>query len=135
MTPHQNVVDPKLSPDSTVEGRHGRARLTPRPPGSPQPLPAAGDDAALGVARISVPGGCFVMPSATPYERELLWQHVEASAKRYGHASVRLDRRDWTVGVGGAMEPCSACSRPTQALWCVHGSQRVCSACARRELR
>jgi hypothetical protein len=66
-----------------------------------------------GIAHVSFQGGGLILPAHTPYDRELLFEHVEASAKQHG--GVRLDWRHqhWTVSVSnGQREVCAACRRP-----------------------
>ena len=70
-----------------------------------------------GMARVSFPGGGLIVPAHTPYDRELLFEHVEACAKQHG--CVRLDWRHehWTVSVSnGQREVCAACRRSLNNL-------------------
>ena len=39
-----------------------------------------------GIAHVSFQGGGLIVPAQTPYERQLLFEHVEASAKQHGPA-------------------------------------------------
>lgn len=41
-----------------------------------------------GTAHISFDGGGLILPAQTPYERQLVFEHVEASTKRYGHVAL-----------------------------------------------
>ncbi len=64
------------------------------------------------IAYLSVTGGGLIVPLHTPYERELLVEHVEASTKRYGRVRLALNRRGWTISVNkGTGNVCALCSQ------------------------
>ena len=89
-----------------------------------------------GMARIFFQGGGLIVPVRTPYDRELLFQHVEAFAKRHGHVGLELNRNEWTVSLSGTPpEPCAVCSRQLDALIYSLAGRTICGHCARRELR
>jgi hypothetical protein len=87
-----------------------------------------------GIAHVSFQGGGLIVPAHTPYERELLFEHVEASAKQRG--GVRLDWRhqQWTVRVSnGQREVCAACRRALNNLMTYRFDGRIlCAWCARK---
>ncbi len=91
-----------------------------------------------GVARISFQGGALFVPVKTPYERELLFEHVALYTKRHGHILLELNRRHWTVRrVLAAEQPqlCSGCGKRLDYLSYALGARAFCGACARRDLR
>jgi hypothetical protein len=64
------------------------------------------------VAHISFEGGGLIVPVHTPYERELLVEHVEASTKRHGCIHLEVNRRHWTISMNdGLRAVCAACSQ------------------------
>jgi hypothetical protein len=66
-----------------------------------------------GFAHISFAGGGLIVPAQTPYERELLVEHIEASTRRHGSVQLEVNRRHWTVVSlsKGHREGCATCSR------------------------
>ena len=88
-----------------------------------------------GIAYVSFhQGGGLIAPAHTPYERELLFEHVEASAKQHG--GVRLDWRHqhWTVSLSnGQREVCAACRRAVDNQMTYRFDGRIlCAYCARK---
>ena len=87
-----------------------------------------------GIAHVSFQGGGLIVPAHTPYERELLFEHVEASTKQHG--GVRLDWRHqhWTVSLSnGQGEVCGACRRSLNNLMTYRFDKRtLCVWCARK---
>lgn len=90
-----------------------------------------------GVARISFHGGALFMPLRTPYDREVLFEHVDLYARRHGSVRVEFGRRELTVQNGGpADEPeCASCGRHLDALTYILGGRSLCALCARRDVR
>jgi hypothetical protein len=68
-------------------------------------------------ARIGAPGSALVLPAASPYEWQVLCEHVVAAARQRGTVRLRVDGVDCVV-------------RSEQA-----GVQRCCSSCGRALLR
>jgi hypothetical protein len=85
-----------------------------------------------GFAHISFVGGGLIVPVQTPYERELLVEHLEASAKRHGSVQTEVDRRHWTVVSlsKGHREMCAACSRHLDRLRYRLDGRTLCGECA-----
>lgn len=90
-----------------------------------------------GVARISFHGGALFLPVKTPYDREVLFEHLDLYAKRHGAVRVELNRREWTVtrSNGEAIPQCSLCSRRLDALSFALGGRTLCALCAKRDVR
>jgi hypothetical protein len=90
-----------------------------------------------GVARISFQGGALFIPVKTPYERELLFEHVDLYTKRHGQVRIEFNRREWVVSAvnGEQLMRCSACGRRLDALTYAMGGRTLCAPCARRDLR
>ena len=92
-------------------------------------------DAVKGMAQIFFAGGGLIVPAKTPYERELLFQHVEAYTQRYGRVGLTLNRRQWNVSSGAEQRPCAVCKRQVTGIVYSRTDRMVCAQCARRELR
>jgi hypothetical protein len=89
-----------------------------------------------GVAHISFLGGGCIMPSHTPYEREVLIQHIEAAGRRHGNVRLRVDRQDWLITRSAAVRAaCIRCHRRAGALVYRFGGAVLCTGCARRSLQ
>ena len=90
-----------------------------------------------GVARISFQGGALFVPVKTPYDREVLFEHLDLYAKRHGMVRVELNRREWTVfKTNGAEVPvCEVCDRRLDALTYALGGRTLCAFCAKRDVR
>jgi hypothetical protein len=87
------------------------------------------------VAHISFEGGGLVIPIHTPYERQLLVEHVELSTKRYGSVRLEMNRRNWSVSINdGPGEMCSSCARQADELTYRSNGKSLCRRCARRAL-
>ncbi len=88
-----------------------------------------------GVAHISFKGGGLIVPVETPYERELLFEHVEVSTKRHGGVRLRLNSRLWTISLSnGHPEVCGACRQSMDTLTYRFDGESRCARCARRAL-
>jgi len=89
-----------------------------------------------GIAFISFPGGGLVLPARTPYEREMLFQHVKQCANRYGRIRLTFNRLEWTVEFlsGGAIT-CTACNKSIEALVYESSGRKLCAHCAGRAIR
>lgn len=90
-----------------------------------------------GVARISHPNGGMILPAKSPYDLELVIEHVDLYAKRHGRVHLELNRRDWLVTMRNGELPgvCTACDQRLDSLTYANGVGRLCGRCVRRELR
>ncbi len=88
------------------------------------------------VAHISFPGGGLIVPAHTPYERQLLFEHVEGSVKRHGRVGFEVNRQHWTISLNnGQGKACAACTRRANSMTYRFDGQTLCGQCARRALR
>jgi hypothetical protein len=86
-----------------------------------------------GLARIFSAGGTLLVPAETPYDRELLFESVEDSTRRYGTVRLELNRRDWRISlVNDSALRCAACGRAADRVIYTAEDLRVCAGCARR---
>lgn len=87
------------------------------------------------MAHISFEGGGLIVPARTPYERQLLIEHLEVATNRHGHVRLDINRQRWTVSVnGGAGEPCTICARSPDHLTYRRDARSLCRHCARSAL-
>ena len=85
-----------------------------------------------GIAHVSFQGGGLIVPAQTPYERQLLFEHVEASAKQHGGVRLDCKHQHWTVSLSnGHGEVCAACRRSLNNLTYRFDGQTLCAWCAR----
>jgi hypothetical protein len=86
------------------------------------------------VVLIAFRGGGTVLPYRTPYDRELVFDHVAQCAKRYGDVQMELGSHHWTVSANGNVGvACSGCGQ-THAVSYANGPYVLCHPCARRQL-
>lgn len=86
-----------------------------------------------GLARIFSAGGTLLVPAETPYDRQLLFESVEDSTRRYGTVRLNLNRRDWRISlVNGSSQRCAECGRSADRLIYAAEDLCVCGGCARR---
>ncbi len=89
-----------------------------------------------GIAHISFQGGGLIVPAHTPYERQLLFEHVELFTKRRGGVRLSLNGRLWTICVkAGSREVCAVCPRLLDTLTYQLDGLTLCARCARHALR
>jgi hypothetical protein len=86
------------------------------------------------IAHVSFPGGGLFLPARSPYDRQMLVEHIAARVRSRGHVQVLLDEQRWMVHLnrGAARACCSSCG---EAVDCtchrgVDSSIGYCLACA-----
>lgn len=89
---------------------------------------------ANGVAHVSFPGGGLFLPARTPYDREMLVEHVVERAQAKGRVQVLIDDRRWMVHLsrGDLAFRCARCgvfSDPACHCAAV-GDDVFCAKCA-----
>jgi hypothetical protein len=86
-------------------------------------------------AHISFAGGGLVLPAHTPYERQLVFEHVEASARHYGQIGLSANGRHWRISRASAHRNlCARCFRSLHDLTYRGNGQNLCGQCVRRSL-
>jgi len=90
-----------------------------------------------GVARISFPGGCLLMPSKNRYDRELVFEQAEFYARRHGAATLELSRRQMLISAADpqAGQTCTLCRDQLNRLAFAVGDRQLCPRCARKSTR
>ena len=88
------------------------------------------------IAYVSFHGGGLILSARTPYERQLLVEHLETSTRRYGRVRLKMNHGHWVISVNdGAGRVCAACSQWPSSLGYPAGSTgrlSVVSTCATR---
>lgn len=88
------------------------------------------------VAHISFEGGGLILPVRTPYEHEVLMEHLEVSTRRHGSIRLDLHRRRWNISMSdGADDPCTSCTRPVDSVTYRFEARSLCGPCADHALR
>jgi hypothetical protein len=86
------------------------------------------------VAHISFAGGGLLLPARTPYEQELLVEHVLERARRNGAVRVVVHGQTWQVNYKGEglTQGCVRCGRGLQSTWgaTAPGGESYCVRCA-----
>ena len=90
-----------------------------------------------GVARITFPGGCLLMPSKNRYDRELVFEQAEFYARRHGAATLELSRRQLLISAANpqAGQMCMLCRDLLDRLTFAVGDRHLCARCARKSTR
>jgi len=68
---------------------------------------------ASGIAQISFPGGRTILSVRSPYEREILVEHVALGIRAKGRVQVLIDDQRWVVRAieGQLLVGCPGCGR------------------------
>jgi hypothetical protein len=68
-------------------------------------------DSAKGVAHVSFPGGSMFLPARSPYDPQVLIEHIVDRARAKERVQVLVDNLRWMVHLrrGPATAHCSAC--------------------------
>lgn len=84
--------------------------------------------------RLLAAGFTLRLPTDTPYDRQLLGEHVSALLKRHGAVRLSSGRRAWwlTLAAFGKSGHCGRCLRPSEGAVQLGDGDVVCVACASR---
>ena len=87
-------------------------------------------------ARIGAAGHVFVVPASSPYDCELLCEHVVASARQRGAVRLRINGADCVVRnePADSGRRCGGCGRALTKVSFHMTARDVCLGCARRWL-
>lgn len=89
---------------------------------------------AAGTAHILFSGGGMVLSAATPYERQVLIEHVLGHVRSKHQVQVHADRRQWLVELADEQRPmvCNVCARKIldAVCWGRRGETPYCVVCA-----
>lgn len=89
---------------------------------------------AEGIAHVSFAGGGLFVPVRSPYDRQLLVDHVLDRVRVKGTVQVLVDRERWLVQRlrDSHTAGCCRCGSAVDAACCraVHHTARYCVACA-----
>ena len=92
---------------------------------------------ARGMARISFRGKALFVSADGPYERELIFEHLNLFARRYGEACLELARPARVVRAcaGQNPVPCAGCSRHIDCVTYTIATHSFCTRCAKLAVR
>ena len=87
-----------------------------------------------GIAHVSFSGGSVFLPARTPYDRQVLLEHIVDRARAKERVQVLLEKLRWMVHLrrGPATAYCSACGRLLNAACysTAEDGQAHCLGCA-----
>lgn len=88
------------------------------------------------IAFISQRGRMLMLPAATPYELQVLFDEVEWSARRERAAFLELGAERWLVSIAeDGAQICSHChGKVTRIRYLTRGHVAFCGPCGRRAL-
>jgi hypothetical protein len=85
------------------------------------------------IARVHADCGTFVVPAQSPYERQLLREHVEMFIGRVSTLTLGMDGARWIVTRDTTVDSrCAKCTQFLGRLRCIRGADGTptCIACA-----
>jgi len=86
------------------------------------------------IAHISSAGGGVFIPARTPYDRQMLVEHIAARVRSRGEIRVTVDARSWLVRLNRAplSQHCAHCGQPLRAACYAAGldGPAYCVSCA-----
>jgi hypothetical protein len=88
------------------------------------------------LVKVSDETGAMFLPADTPYDRDVLFEHLQAAARAHEQVRVELDDLRLLLEHGAEMRECAHCRRSIAqgVMQFVSGSLTVCTRCARRLL-
>ncbi len=89
---------------------------------------------ADGIAHVSFSGGGMFLPARTPYDRQILVEHVGAYLQANGRVQVLVEGQRWVVQLAqdSAVSSCSSCGCSTESACrsTAHREALYCMTCA-----
>jgi hypothetical protein len=71
------------------------------------------------IAQVQCARGGLVLPACSPYDRQLLREHVEKLVAPCGSLQLGLDGNEWTITrLREELSSCTGCSQPLRLLRC-----------------
>ena len=87
-----------------------------------------------GIAHVSFRGGGFFLPVRTPYDRQMLIEHVASRVRVKGRVQVLVDDRHWMIDLNheASAPSCMSCGHMMDsACYCTRSAgQPYCVRCA-----
>jgi hypothetical protein len=77
------------------------------------------------------------MPAQNGYDRELVFEEAECAARRYGRATLELDRLAMLIQMSSpeAIGSCTGCGQHLSTMSFAVGDRHLCPRCARKSKR
>lgn len=84
-----------------------------------------------GIARVAYEGGILMLPSKSPYEREVLLETIDWYARQHGRVRLQWNEHEWLVRISAreTIEPCSSCHDERPGLRFANNSGSHCQRC------
>jgi hypothetical protein len=84
------------------------------------------------LARIHMDGGALLLPARTPYEREVVLDHVRHRLRMHGFVHLEMNGRRCRIEPAAAASgaTCPGCGARLGGLACRLGAQLLCLDCA-----
>jgi hypothetical protein len=84
------------------------------------------------IARIEMDGGALLLPARTPYEREVVLDHVRHRLRLYGFVHLEMNGRRCRIEAVAAASgaACAGCRRRIAGFACRLVAQMLCVDCA-----
>jgi hypothetical protein len=84
------------------------------------------------IARIHMDGGALLLPARTPYEREVVFDHVRHRLRLHGSVQLEMNGRRCRIELVAASAGacCAGCGGRISRFACKLGAQMLCVDCA-----
>jgi hypothetical protein len=93
---------------------------------------------ASNVAHVQGESGTFVVPAHSPYDRQMLREHIEILAGRVAELTLNVQGTRWTITRGIAFDSrCTTCTQFLSRLSCSRGpdAPATCIDCVMQPAR
>lgn len=90
---------------------------------------------ALNIAHVQDGTGTFVLPAHSPYDRQILREHIEKVTRRVARLTLGVQGTQWIVTRGAPSDSrCACCTESVGALSCSRSTDTdtTCIDCAMR---
>lgn len=86
--------------------------------------------------RLLAAGLTLSLPADSPYDRQMMVEHLSALLRRHGAVRLRAGRRTWwlTLTSRAVAGDCAQCRRPLERAVQLTGGGVVCVTCASRSV-
>jgi len=87
-------------------------------------------------ARLVAGAAVLVLPAATAYERQVVFEHADHAARLHGRIELEFHQRRAVICSTTAASPtaCRSCGAPLARLRYIVAWQPLCGICGRRDL-
>lgn len=81
-------------------------------------------------------GNAVLLPAENAYDRELVFEEAEFTARHYGKAGLKIGHTEMRVACSLELRgvPCARCGAPIKIVSYLVGRRRICILCAKNAI-